>query len=68
MIKIFQNIPAERIKLKSYTLVNVAVTYKFLNMLQLYGRIENLFDTQYEEIFGFGTAGLSGYLGFKLNL
>ena len=66
--KDFSKYPAERIKLKSYTLVNVAVTYKFLNMLQLYGRIENLLDTQYEEIFGFGTAGLSGYLGFKLNL
>ncbi len=66
--KNFSKYPAERIKLKSYTLVNIAATFRLIDMLKLYGRIENLLDTQYEEIYGFGTAGLSGYLGFKLNL
>ncbi len=66
--KDFSKYPAERINLKSYTLVNITATYQLIKMIQLYGRVVNLFDAQYEEIFGFGTAGLSGYLGFKLNL
>jgi len=36
------------------------------NFLRFYTRIENLFDVQYEEVFGFGTPGLSFYGGLKL--
>jgi vitamin B12 transporter len=56
----------ERLKLKDYTLVNLALSYKLLNITEIFGRVENLFDTEYEEVFGYGTAGLSGYAGIKL--
>ena len=37
--------------------------------MKLFGRIENLFDVDYEEIYGFGTPGISAYGGvrFKIN-
>ncbi|HVO75197.1 MAG TPA: hypothetical protein VMT35_14300, partial [Ignavibacteriaceae bacterium] len=56
----------ERVVLKYYTLVNVALSYKLFNFAEIFGRIENLFDTDYEEVFGYGTAGLSAYAGIKL--
>jgi len=58
----------ERLKLKDYTLVNLALSYKLLNLVEIFGRVENLFDAEYEEVFGYGTAGLSGYAGIKLTL
>ena len=66
--KNFSQFPSERIKLKAYTLVNFALNFRLTNYIQVYGRVENLLDTDYEQIYGYGTPGLSGYAGFKLNL
>jgi vitamin B12 transporter len=57
-----------RITLKPYTLVNVSASYTLFSYLDIYGRIDNLFNTAYEEIYGYGVPALSGYLGFKLLL
>ena len=57
-----------RVKLKQYTLVNVSASYTILSNLDVYGRADNLFNTAYEEIYGYGVPSLSGYLGFKLIL
>jgi vitamin B12 transporter len=59
---------AERVKLKPYTLVNMAVTYQLLSHLSLYGRAENLFNTEYEQVLYYGTPGLSFYGGIRFNL
>jgi vitamin B12 transporter len=64
--KDFLNFPATRVKLESYTLVNLAVSYNIFPFLQLFGRVENLFDSDYEEVFGYETPGLSGYAGIRL--
>jgi len=56
-----------RITLGGYTLVNLSASYKFSNLIEIYGRVNNLFNKYYEEIFGYGTPGLSGYAGFRLN-
>lgn len=53
-------------RLKAYALVNMAASYRLTESLQLFGRIDNLFDKEYEEVAGYGTAGLSGYAGLKL--
>ncbi len=62
----FSFFPAVRVKLQSYTLVNLSASYQFFEFLQIYGRIENLFDTKYEEVLGYTTPGLSGYGGIKI--
>ncbi len=51
--------------LGGYTLVNLAASWQIIENLKLYGRVDNLFDKQYEEVAGYGTAGASGYLGLK---
>lgn len=47
-----------------FTTMRAAVSYKVNKHLKLTARGENLFDKEYEENFGFGTAGISGYGGF----
>lgn len=53
--------------LKSYTVINLAGSYPVSEQLELTGRIENLFDEDYEEVSGYGTPGIAGYVGAKLS-
>ena len=57
------NFPASRVRLPSYTVVNTALTYDLTRQIQLTGRIDNVFNERYQEVFGYGTAPLSGYAG-----
>ncbi len=52
-------------KVKPYTKVDFSVYYDLNNCLQLFGRIENLFDREYQEIRGYSTLGRSFYSGLK---
>ncbi len=58
----------QRTELKGYVLINLAAHYDVFDFLRLNARAENLLDTDYEEVFGYGTAGLSFYGGIKLSL
>jgi|WetSurMetagenome_2_1015567.scaffolds.fasta_scaffold19881_3 vitamin B12 transporter len=58
----------QRTELKGYVLLNLASHYDVFNFLRLNVRVENILDTDYEEVFGYGTAGLSFYSGIKLSL
>jgi vitamin B12 transporter len=49
--------------LGAYDIVNVLARFKLNDALALQGRLENLFDRRYQEVAGYGTARLSGYLG-----
>jgi vitamin B12 transporter len=55
------------VTLPAYGIINLSASYNVYSYLDIYGRVDNLFNNYYEEIYGYGTAGLSGYLGFKLN-
>jgi vitamin B12 transporter len=57
-----------RVQMDPFTLFNAAVSWDILSDLQLYLRMENLLDQQYELIKGYGTPGFSVYLGFKILL
>ncbi|MHB8579083.1 MAG: TonB-dependent receptor plug domain-containing protein [Ignavibacteriaceae bacterium] len=65
--KNFNLYPAPRVILPDYTLVNLSASYNFTKVIQLYGRIDNLFNKYYEDVFGYATPGQSEYLGIKLN-
>ncbi len=54
-----------RVSLDSYALFNVGANYKFNENYEVYGRVDNLFDTDYEEVFGYNTKGLTTYVGVK---
>lgn len=55
----------KRVALGSYTLVNIGGSYKLNERLEAYGRIENLFDEQYQEVFGYNTQGRTAFIGLK---
>jgi vitamin B12 transporter len=63
----FVNYPS-RIVMPDYFLINLAAHYDLFPFLRLQGRIENLLDKQYEEVYGYGTAGFSVYGGISLKL
>ena len=50
----------------SWRRVDLAAAYTLSETIEIYGRIENLFDEQYQQISGFGTPGLSAYGGVRL--
>ena len=45
--------------------VDVSAVYSISAKLEFYGRLENLFDEEYQQVFGYGTPGLSALVGFR---
>lgn len=61
----FSSWPAKRVTLKDYTVVNLRASYKFTKNVELFGRVENVFDRRYQEVVGYGVPGATGYIGVK---
>ncbi len=57
-----------RVSMKPFTLVNLNVQYRVMTNVELFGRVENLFDADYEEVFGFATPGIGGFGGVRVTL
>jgi len=55
-----------RVLLADYVLVNTAVTCNLTQNWQILGRIDNVFNEKYEEVFGYGVAPISAYAGATL--
>ncbi|MGH6644334.1 MAG: TonB-dependent receptor, partial [Bradyrhizobium sp.] len=53
-------------RVAAWTRTDLAAAYEFAPGLEVYGRIENLFDEAYQQIGGYGTPGLSGLVGFRV--
>lgn len=49
-----------------YAVLDVAVDYRLKETLDVYGRLQNALDEDYQEIFGFNTAGRAAYAGLRL--
>ena len=52
--------------LGQYTLVNLNGSYYFSKQTELFARIDNVLDQDYQEIRGFGVPGIAGYAGMNL--
>lgn len=67
---VFDNITfaSSRIKLDPYVLINFAAHYQLLDFIVLNLRLENILDSDYEEVYGYATPGFSIYGGIKLSL
>ena len=57
---------SQRLTLDDYWLVTAAASYKVASGVELYGRVENLLDQNYEEVFGFNTSGIAAYGGVRV--
>ncbi|MDA7817918.1 TonB-dependent receptor [Sulfurimonas sp.] len=49
----------------NYTVVNLVSNYDISKNVQVYAKIDNLFDKQYQEVSGYATAPLSAYVGMR---
>lgn len=54
------------VDMKAFTLLNFNATYDVSDTLQLFGRVENLLDTDYQEVFTFETMGRAAYGGVRI--
>lgn len=52
--------------LDDWTRIDVNGRWAFSDRLELFTRVENLLDADYQQILGYGTPGLSAYLGARL--
>ncbi len=53
---------------KSYTLVDLTAGYDFSEALNIYAKIENALDKEYENIAGYGVSERAYYVGFRYKL
>ena len=53
--------------LNSWSRADINIFYKLNNFSEIYFRIENLFDEDYQQVFGYGTPNRSGLFGIKVN-
>ena len=56
------------VTLENYTLVNLAGGYRIGEALEVFGRVQNLMDEEYEEAGGYGTPGRAFYGGVRAEL
>jgi len=52
--------------IEDYTFVNFAAEYEINSHMSIFGRIDNLADEHYAEVFGFPALGRAAYAGLKL--
>lgn len=62
----FSTWPETPVTLKGYGIVHLAAHWRITPQIQLFGRIDNLFDAEYQEVLGYGTTGITGYIGVKV--
>ena len=55
----------DRVVLPSYTVVDLAASWKLTQSMDLTARVSNLFDEEYEEILGFVRPGRAAYFGLR---
>lgn len=54
-----------RVPLADHTVLDFTASYAVNDAFEVYGRVENAFDAEYQEISGFRTGGRAGYAGAR---
>ena len=62
----FTTFTPERVKLDDYLLITAAASYKVQPGVEVFGRVENLANQKYQEVFGYNTPGATIYAGVRL--
>jgi vitamin B12 transporter len=62
----FEVFPAERVRLKPYLLAGARIAYAVRPGVELFARASNLFDAQYQDVFGYRTEGRALFAGIRL--
>ena len=61
----FVTFSAAKTPLPSYTLANVGGSFLVGDRMEIYARVDNLFDEEYEDMIGYNTAERAFYAGFR---
>ena len=64
----FDLFPAAEVRLDDYVLASLRIGWRLLPQLEVYGRIENGFDADYQDVVGYNTAGRTLYAGLRVLL
>lgn len=64
----FDLFPAATVRLASYWLGGARIAWKATRQVELFGRIANAFDANYQDVVGYRTEGRSAYAGIRLGL
>lgn len=56
------------VDLGGYTLVNVTGSYELSENVEIFGRVENVLDQDYEEVFDFNSPGIGAFVGLRLRM
>lgn len=64
----FDSFPAAEVMLSDYMLANVRIAYRLSDNFELFGRIENAADSDYQDVFGYNSPGRSLYAGLRVRL
>jgi vitamin B12 transporter len=54
-------------RVEDYELLDISATYQVADSVELFGRIENVTDEDYEEIPTYNTSGAAGYAGVRFS-
>ena len=55
-----------RLPLEDYAVLDLSLRYAMGDKIELFGRVQNLLDTRYQEVVGFNTSGAAAYAGLRL--
>jgi vitamin B12 transporter len=64
----FDSFPARDVTLDDYLLGSLSLGWKVSRQIEVYGRMENAFGADYEDVFGYETPGRTIYAGLRLRL
>jgi len=64
----YSSYPNQEVCLQSAFLVNLLVSYELKSTMSFFLRGDNLFDTRYEMVYGYGSPGATISTGFRLKL
>ncbi len=58
-------VTGEREVVDAWTRVDLSAAYRLTDTVELFGRIDNLFDEDYQQVLNYGTPGISAYAGVR---
>lgn len=60
--------PGRDVTLEDHVLASARVGFDLTERIEIYGRIDNLFDAKYQDVVGYATPGMTAYAGLRLRL
>jgi vitamin B12 transporter len=64
----FDLFPSPTVRLGAYALASARIAYRLLPRLEVYARVENAFDDDYQDVIGYNTPGRTVYAGLRVAL